>query len=244
MRPVYLVFVLTACGGVRGVDDPTPPRPMGVQGNLAEAQKNEDAAKDHEIAADEAEARARQHELACGDMVLQEQATSGGEELMARTPCWSSEASGVDHHRQEAAKLRADARSHRALARELRQAERANCVGLREVSHTPFAHTDDITAVAAIVEHGAVRGARIRFRPVRDLDAAWLRRAISCQQARAAALGWEPTHAGYDPTLLPGAEVEVTDDKDGPVVSVRSSDEMTAIAIYGRAEALLDPTER
>jgi len=242
MRTAGLLLVLTACGGVaQPATDPTPPRPLSADDNLAEARRREAAAQEHEDAATAAEARVRRHELTCADRVLEEQATSGGEQLLERTPCWSTAASGVDHHRKVAKRLRADARAHRARAHELIKAERTSCVGIGELSHTPFAHHDDIATVSALVEHGHVWGAEIRFRRLPDLTADWLRKAVACHQARAAALGWEPQHEGYDPTLLPGAVVEVTDSADGVVVTVRGTDELTATAIYGRAEALLDP---
>ena len=53
-------------------------------------------------------------------------------------------------------------------------------------------------------------------------------------------IGWVPD--GSDPTLLEGADVSVLEMGDGStLVIVRSADEATALAIVGRAEALLEP---
>jgi expansin (peptidoglycan-binding protein) len=44
---------------------------------------------------------------------------------------------------------------------------------------------------------------------VPGLDEAWLRSDIACHQAHVAALGHVPMELAGDPTLLPGAQVDV-----------------------------------
>jgi hypothetical protein len=172
------------------------------------------------------------------------QATSGGERLLGRSPCWTA-ADDEARPRELAADLRADAAVHRARARELAQAERDACAGMPvdELDHTPFFHRADVATVAALVESGRVRGARIRFRAVPGLTGDWLREAIACHQARAAALGWPEEHFAYDPTLVPGTSVTVEEDGPAVLVVVRADDELAAQVAYGRAEDLLEPRE-
>jgi hypothetical protein len=245
MRTALLAAVLlaVACGG-RSPDPWPAPRPLGVQEHLAEAERQDAEAQVHEQTASEA-TRRDPYELICPDPVLADQLTSGGERLLARTPCWSAEPTAATRHRELAEHLRADAAAHRARAAELAAAERRACDGMpaEELAHSPFAHREDVDAVAALVENGRVHGARIRFRPVPGLTVDYLRGAIACHQARAAALGWEPTHFAYDPTLLPGAEVRVHQHGQAVVVTARAADQATALTIYGRAEELLDPAQ-
>jgi len=46
---------------------------------------------------------------------------------------------------------------------------------------------------------------------------------------------------GYDPSLLPGARVSVTEEARGFAVDVDSGDPDVAAVIYGRARALMTP---
>jgi hypothetical protein len=232
----FIALGLAACGG-----SPRGSRPLGVGDHLAEARRHEtDAEREEQIAGD-VDAASRKRPPVCGDVVVADQVSSGGERFHGTVPCWSSEQSTADRHRAEATRLRADARMHRARARELLEAERASCGTLpaEEMDHTPFAHLEDIVWVGAELDGAKVRGARIRFRPVEGLTEDWLRTAIACHQARAAALGYDPTYMGYDPSAVAGTAVEVIADDDGVLVIVRASDDAAALAVYGRAEELV-----
>jgi hypothetical protein len=235
---LFSFAVLAACGGGSSM----PHRPTGVQDNLAEADRHERDAELQEGQAAQAERRVVGETAACGDRVLADQLTSGGERLLGRSPCWTA-ADDEARHRELAADLRADAAAHRARARELAQAERDACEGMptNELDHTPFFHRADIAAVAALVEGGEVRGARIRFRAVPGLTSDWLREAIACHQARAAALGWPEQHFAYDPTMVPGATATVEERGGSILVVIRADDDLAAQVAYGRAEDLLDP---
>jgi hypothetical protein len=237
LRFLALSLSVAACGGSSRVSS----RPFGVDDHLDEARRHETDAEREERIASDAEAASRNRMPVCGDVVIADQVTSGGERIHGRKPCWSAEQSTADRHHAEAARLRADARVHRARARELLEAERASCATLpaEEMDHTPFAHREDITWVGAELDGTKVRGARIRFRAVEGLSADWLRTAIACHQARAAALGYDAGYMGYDPTAVAGAEVEVVAGDDGIVVIVRATDDAAALAVYGRAEALV-----
>jgi hypothetical protein len=237
MRALPFLVLLVACGG----SSRAPERPLGIDDHLAEARRHDADAERQEQIAEEVEVVSRKRPPVCGDRVLADQVTSGGERLIAPYPCWSGEASTVDRHREEAARLRGDASKHRARARALLAAERASCAALRadEMDHTPFAHREDVAWVGAELDGTKVRGARIRFRSVEGLTAEWLRTAIACHQARAAALGFDPTYMSYDPSAVAGAETEVVATDDGIVVIVRADDDAAALVIYGRAEELV-----
>jgi hypothetical protein len=237
LRVAIAVTIAAGCGAVQDFDDFGPERRLGADEHLEEAVASDDAAAVHERAAADAEARALQQDLVCGDRVLESQASSGGERLLIQSPCWSSD-NGIARHRQVAARLRADAKAHRARAQALREAERHSCAATGETAAAagPFAQ---VVGVEAIVEGGEVRGARIRVQATPG-GAALVERAIACDRARAAVIGWVPD--GNDPTLLEGADVSVLEMGDGStLVIVRSADEATALSIVGRAEALLEP---
>lgn len=237
MRTYLAIALLAACGGK--TTDPTPPRQLGVREHLEEAEEHDRDAKLHESSA--AESSRRGGDVGDCQRVLADTPTSGGERLLASTPCWTAESSAADRHREIARELREAARAHRTRARELSEAERAACGGMppEELEHSIFAHREDIAAVEALVEEDRIRGARIRFEPVAGLSADYLRASIACHQARAAALGYEPTYFGYDPTALAGVDVSVLESDGGLVIVLRASDPATALAAYGRAEALL-----
>ena len=110
-----------------------------------------------------------------------------------------------------------------------------------ELSHTPFSHRQDIASVEPYVEGGKVKGARIHFKAVRGLDAEWMRQAVLCHRARAAMIGYDPTYMDYDPTMLVGINVAVTETKGTVHVLVRSDSEETCAVVQARAQALVEP---
>jgi hypothetical protein len=230
----FLVLLLPACAS-----SSRQPAPLGVEGNLTEASRHDAEAARHDRMAHDVGVEG-QSQPVCGDTAIADQTTSGGERVGLHTPCWTSFGSTAEQHREQAARQRDDARVHRAKARKLVEAERRACATMPtgELNHTPFSHRDDIATVVAELDGDKVRGARIELRPVAGLTADWLRTAIGCHQARAAALGYDPTYMGYDPTLLAGVDTEVLDSDGHLVVVVRASDEATALAVYGRAEEL------
>lgn len=243
MRPVLaatIALAAAACAGTQSV----PKQPLGAREHLAEADRHEADAQALEDRAAALERVQRPQTVVCGDQVLADQSTSGGERLGARAPCWTGERGAIARQREAAAHLRADARSHRARARALIIAADAACVGLpaEELEHSPFDHHEDIAAVSAELRGGRLAGARIRFAAVPGLDADWLRRSLTCHQALAAAVGHEPTYLATCPAVLPASRFEVLDRPAGLVVVVTAEELATALTIYARAEALLDPT--
>ncbi len=236
MKALPIVFLAAACASSPRL----PPRPLGVDQNLDEARRHEDEAARHDRIASETATTGATY--ACGDVVMAEQPHTGNDPVVILTPCWQNEAAVIERHRDEAERLRADARAHRARAHELRSVEATSCATMpaSELTHTPFAHHEDIAAITAETDGDEVRGARIRFRPVEGLTADWLRTALACHHARAAVIGYDPDYLSYDPSVLAGAVTEVVDDPDGITVVIHAQDDATALVIYGRAEDLID----
>jgi len=238
MRSIAVLGFLAACGGkASAVQEP----PLSASEHRAKAAEHESDAKSHEQKARQLESQPSHFE--CGDAVPFETLTSGGERLVARVPCWSAEVAGTQAHQRAAARERREAARHRAAARALEEAERSRCAMLSpdERDHTPFWHRSDVVAVDRLESSGRLRGARIRFRRVPSLTRSWMEQALRCHRARAAALGWEPTYMGYDPSVLAGTRVDVKEDGGGIAVDVLSDDPDVAAVVYGRAEALRRP---
>lgn len=219
---------------------------MSAQEHLSEAEQHEADARALETRAAEKERAGTPTPYTCGDSALNELATSGGERLHVQTPCWAGERSAIERDRAAADRLRAEARDHRARARAMVTAQKRWCAGLpaAELEHTPFDHREDLASVRAELEGDRVRGARVRFRPVPGLTADWLRQTLACHQALAATSGYDPTQLSQSPVVVAGAQADVIDDPRGIEVVIRGVDSASALIVYGRAEALLDPVGR
>ncbi len=177
----------------------------------------------------------------CGDRVLADQATSGGVPLTPVMPCWDTAEESASHHRYEADRERTIAERHRIAAAKLVDAERDACRGLpaQELEHSPFSHVKEIDEVVPHVEGGKVIGARIIFKPVLGLDAAWMRHAIACHHARFERLGEPATYFPDDPTLVAGAKVTVEDVGNRVEVTVTSKDDVAQHVALARAQDLV-----
>jgi hypothetical protein len=236
MRPSIALALLAACAGPTSV---SPPRPIGVAEHRAEADQHDERAARHAAAA--AEHAEGSSGYTCGDTVLADQLTSGGERLELAVPCWNTDAEASFEHRRAAAHERSEAARHRATARHLEQVEHDRCSGLSptELDHTPFWHRSDIARVERLTDGETLRGARVTFRPVRGLDVTWMEHALQCHRARAAALGWDSRYMGYDPTLLSGVSTKVVAGDDGITVEIRTTNPDVAAVVAGRTEALV-----
>jgi hypothetical protein len=231
-----------ACGGSPRV---SPEPPHSVAEHRAEAAVHEEKAAAHEAEAQKLESGGS-NAYVCGDTVLFDQSTSGGERLAIRVPCWSAEVGGTRAHVRAAERERHEAARHRAVARALERAEQESCASIApaERDHTPFWHRADILAVEPLVEDGSVHGTRVVFRRVPALTTDWMSAALRCQRARSASLGWDPRYMGYDPSLLDGTQVAVRDDDRGILVEIRAHDPDVAAVVEGRARALLAVSPR
>src|SRR5690242_14300664 len=97
MRLALLLIVPSAlaCGGPQPL---APERPHSVAEHRAEAAVHEEKAAAHEAEAQQLESGGRSSAYLCGDTVLFDQSTSGGERLAVRVPCWSAEVGGTRSH--------------------------------------------------------------------------------------------------------------------------------------------------
>jgi hypothetical protein len=238
-----MLAVVAACGSSRPAQPLVPPQPMSAEEHRAEAERHEAEAKHLEAEAGRNESAGHASDYRCGDTVLFDQSTSGTERLTLRVPCWSAEVAGSDAQRRAAARAHEEAAHHRAAARNLEQTESKSCGTMApdERDHSPFWHRSDILTVTRVDHGGHLQGATILFRRVPSLTTEWMKQAISCQQARAAALGWDPSYMSYDPSLHPDARVEVKDDRAGVRVTISSGNSDAAALIASRAEALMKP---
>jgi len=115
MRTTLAVLLLAgaaACGGTRAPDPP----PMTAEDHLAEAERKETQA----VALDEQAAEAGSSaapDYACGDDVLADQVTSGGERIITQSACLPP-SNTPEQLRARARKLRDEAAEHRAAARQ------------------------------------------------------------------------------------------------------------------------------
>jgi hypothetical protein len=208
---------------------------MSADQHMREAESHRAAAR--RARADESDPTAPQEEYECGDTVMADQSTSGTERLHAPPPCWK--ASGTSA--ATAAEEERIAAEHRDAAQSLRAAEKGACASLSDQQRrdSPFDHRADIAAVTPIEQDGTIWGARVVFKKVRNLDAAWLQQTLDCHRARAAVTGWDPKFMSSSPAALPDTTIEVTTTGEGIAVSIRAKNEPTAAAVRSRAEALL-----
>lgn len=230
------VILAVACGG----NQPQPER-LSVQQNLAEAEHHDRHAAEHE----QAYARIRRGEsrpIECYDQRLPDPVL-GGEPARVLRPCWTGEVFPSRNHLDEARAQREEAARHRMVAASLLRAERAACQGLGEdeVSHGPFFHREDILRVEEVRVDGELHGARVQFARVSGLDASWLRRAIVCQQARAAAMGYPAKQMSYCPLMVAPTTVAVEEFGGRVAVTIIARRDWEIAAIVGRAKALLMP---
>lgn len=177
----------------------------------------------------------------CGDPVLVDQVTSGGEELTTSVPCWDT-----DEETEHAAREAGDVELVRAQATyrgELAAAQLVHCKGIpeRELTHSPLAHRKSIEEVIPHRSGPEVAGARIVFKPVPGLTASWMKKAIACHQARHAALGRPASYLPEDPTLVEGADVRVTQNGNRIEVLVTTPEPAQARVALERANGLLRP---
>lgn len=228
-------LLAVSCGGHGPVVLDQQPR--GYAELMNDAEQRERKAEHHDRVAQELPRQAPPANYVCGDPVMNAEQRSGTEPITSWVPCWDPEEEAIDAHRAAAAHERRTAREERAQAIALARAEIASCRGIpaRELGHSPLAHRKAIAEVIPFKDGDETRGVHILFKPVPGLDARWMERAIACHRARAAVLG-DPD--SLDPTLVPGADVKVTE-ADGSVhVFVRTADGDSGALALARAQAL------
>ncbi|MBS1118750.1 MAG: hypothetical protein H6Q90_978 [Deltaproteobacteria bacterium] len=234
-----LAALLPACGGRQ-----VPERPHRSQAeHLAAASEHDRRAAREDLARDRAAAERASWDdpaaYSCGDVVLNDQLTTGGQRLTSWMPCWDFSEEAQLRHRWRAQVERQAAAEERARATALARTERAACRGIpdRELTHSVFAHTQEIAEVIPHRDTGRIHGVRIVFKPVLGLTAGWVEQAIRCQQARFATLGRPATP--NDPSLIEGAEVTVTEREGHVEVLVTSPSDVDAQIALDRAQELM-----
>jgi len=86
---------------------------------------------------------------------------------------------------------------------------------------------------------GELHGARVLFKKVPGLEVGWMRRAISCHQARAAAMGYSPTFMSYCPLMIAPTSVTVEDLGGLIAVTIAARRDWEIAAVVGRATDLV-----
>ncbi len=231
--------LIAACFGVACGASSRRPERLSVREHLDEAARHDKVAEDHQATYDRSRENAGSP-VQCYDRALAPAPRSGTEEIPVVKPCWTREQSPSEFHREIAARNRREAAEHRATAAALVAAEREACdgIGELELSHSPFSHTEDIALVEAYREQGVLRGARIAFRKVPGLSAAWLSRALYCHQTRAAVMGYSSTFMPDCPAMLPEVAVSVAESEDAIVVTLRAKQADAAAIVWSRAQNL------
>jgi hypothetical protein len=179
----------------------------------------------------------------CGDTVMSDQLTSGGQRVVQSIPCWDAAEEAAAHRRFLAEREAKLARTERRIATHMVENELDACRGLspRELEHSPFAHRREIAEVIPHRVTGTLRGVRIVWKPVPGLTADWMRRAIDCHRARFERLGEPPIYFPEDPTLVARSTVAV-EQHDGHIeVQIETVDDVTAQVALDRALDLVRP---
>jgi len=234
LATLAIPLLATACGG-----DQQRPERLSVSANLAEAARHEREAAEHERVYRESR-RAEGDPNQCYDQRTP-YPSRDGEPVRVLRPCWTREQRPSRQQLDEALADRKEAARHRGLAASMRRAEREACQGLGddEMSHSPFFHREDILRVEDVAIDGELHGARVVFGRVPGLAAGWLRRAVACHRARAAAMGYPANVMSYCP-LMVAPTIATVEDLGGTIaVTIIARRDLEIAAVVGRARALL-----
>jgi hypothetical protein len=233
---VFSTLVLAACASSQRIER-SEPRPSAEHATTDPRPTRVRPAD--QPATGDSPANATPATIHCGNPAVgaaADQSTSGGERLSSSVPCWTVPPQAGTS--PDPAPPR-ETHTTRVAARDAVEVEFCSALPVDELTHTPLYHRGDIAAVEPYLEHGTIKGARIRFKRVEGLTADWMRQAIVCHRARTAALGREPPHLADDPTLLDGAHTAVTERRGIVQLVVRSDNDTTGAAVLARARALL-----
>ncbi|HET7501023.1 MAG TPA: hypothetical protein VFK02_08475 [Kofleriaceae bacterium] len=240
---VATVMATFACGGSPA---PIAPHPRGYAAHMEAAEAHSERAEEHRQAAagklPDTRAGAPSG-YQCGDSVMSDQLTSGGERVVESIPCWDTGEERAEHERYLAEREQRLARTERRTATRLVEAELAACHGLapRELEHSPFAHRREIAAVIPHRVTGTLRGVRVVWKPVLGLTAGWMRQAIACHRARFERLGEPTVYLPEDPTLVARASVTVEERGDHLEVLIDTADDAAGRVALDRALDLVRP---
>ena len=230
-----------ACGGSH---DPVARHPEGYAAHMEAAEAHSERAEQYRQATrlpDTASANPQGYQ--CGDTVMSDQLTSGGQRVVQSTPCWDASEELAEHRRFVAGREQKLAQTERRTATRMVEVELAACRGLspQELEHSPFAHRREIADVIPHRVTGTLRGVRIVWKPVLGLTADWMRRAIACHRARFERLGEPPVYFPEDPTLVAPSTVTVAQRGDHLEVLIETPDGTAGQVALERALDLVRP---
>lgn len=228
-----------ACGS--GPPQTMPRRHLSATEHHTEAQRHEREASERTgRVRPRGEARGGGDPYGCYDREVPDP-DLGGERVQVLRPCWTAETRQAADDQTDATEHRRLAAKHREQAEALTRAERKACAGMSQddIDRSPFSHREDIARVEPLESDGRVIGARVLFRRVRGLDAGWMRKAVACHQARAAALGYPPRVMSYCPLMVAPTTATVDVRGEHIAVTITARRDEDAAAVLGRARALM-----
>ncbi|MEO7732237.1 MAG: hypothetical protein ABIY55_14790, partial [Kofleriaceae bacterium] len=168
MRNMFVLAtcVAAACASSR---PPVASHPRGYAAHMEAADEHSARADDHRQ-----QAKIPDNKLAsgvgyqCGDTVMSDQSTSGGQRLVEATPCWDTNEELANHHEAVAEREQRAANHERRVATTLVETELTACRGIapRDLERSPFSHRREIADVIPHREGSTVRGVRVVFKPV------------------------------------------------------------------------------
>jgi hypothetical protein len=167
----------------------------------------------------------------CGAYAIRTgEVTADGEAVRLWMPCWD--------FTKDSARYQVPA--NRAMAARLSAIEKTQCIGLAPAAleRSPFVQDNAIDEIVPHRSGSEIRGAHIVFKPIPGLTVSWMRRAIACHQARWRTLGKPVSYLAGDPTLIDGAEINVTENGDHIVVLIASEAPGAAQIALDRAQDL------
>jgi hypothetical protein len=208
---------------------------------MESAQHHEQRAAEHEELSIEAkDAFHDPGSWVCCDTVIQDQVTTGGQPVTYSHPWYNIHVEPWWRNHRAAQSERDAATSERKAARDLAHSALAACAGVPERERSLLSQLD---VVAEIIPHrvtGQMRGVTLVLRPNPLLTADRVRRDLQCGRAMWALHGERLDEGTDDPTLVPGAEVEVHPLGDRVVVIVSTRNDEVAQLALARARGPLE----
>ncbi|MDQ3365485.1 MAG: hypothetical protein M3680_08660 [Myxococcota bacterium] len=177
---------------------------------------------------------ARTH--ACADPVLADQVTSGGQRIITAVSCWPADQPAEGAGEAPVIRPAAGAATpggHRRIA--TAEAELVQCKGIPEpqLVRSPLVERGAIASLTPIR-----RGVRLVLERGPQHTTRSIGRAIACHQGRYVSLGRPATYMPDDPTLVDGADIDVTEVDGRVVVTIQTGSEAAGKAVIARARHL------
>jgi hypothetical protein len=240
---MFLLTTVIAAASCAGTFEPASTAPQGSVARAAGIPAPDPHADEQRIVPLPDTAVTASERYQCGDTVMSDQLTSGGERMVSSVPCWDTGEERIAHEEYIAQLAQERAEDQKQSHAYLADDEQAACRGMspRELEHSPFAHRKEIAEVLPHRNAGTLRGVRIIWKPVPGLTAAWMRQAIACHRARFERLGEPAIYLPEDPTLVARATVTVEQRKGHLEVLIETADDTAGQVALDRAQDLVRP---